>query len=495
MINPDSAVNGFFRDLAAAGLPVHSVLMAKDKTVFCESYCPPYGADTLHRMFSITKSFVSLAVGFLEVEGLISLADRIIDYFPEYLPADSKAVHPWLAEMTIEHMLKMETCHSATTYDKFSTAENWVESFFVKTPDHRPGTVFNYDTSSPHTLSALVEKLTGKRLLNYLREICLDGIGFSKEAYILADPFGVSMGGSGLMALPSDLIKFGFYLMDMRKGGYPISDYIEKAASFQAATVMNADIPEQTYGYGYQFWRLSHRGFACYGMGGQFLLMYPDQDLICVTTADTQGMSGANQRIFDSFRQRILEPLCTGELTGESLLSGSRETADSETVERPAGDTLLVTPVSSPWAPRYGHGLLPSLPLVPNHYPPENPGDYDGKVWQLQNHFLGCDRLCLDLSDGSLTFLGAAGKEIHLPFSTSGFSYGTFPVYDMTCAASASWIAPDTLYIRVWLLDTSIGSVHIQLHFSGPDVTVYMKKVEETMFQEFTGYLHGTCRD
>jgi len=164
-------------------------------------------------------------------------------------------------------------------------------------------------------------------------------------------------------------------------------------------------------------------------------------------------------------------------------------------VERPAVDIPLTKSVFTPWTPRYGHGLLPSLPLVPNHYPPENPDDYDGKVWQLQNHFLDCDRLCLDLSGNSLTFLGESDKEIHLPFSIGGFSYGTFPVYNMTCAASAAWIAPDTLYIRTWLLGTSIGSVHIQLHFSGPDVTVYMKKVEETMFQEFTGYLHGTCRD
>lgn len=486
MMDMKSGVEGFFQDLRAAAVPLHSVLMAKDRTVFCEAYCPPYQADTLHRMFSITKSFVSLAVGFLEADGRISLSDRISDHFPEYQPEASNAVHPWLGEMTIEHMLKMETCHSATTYNKFSSTENWVESFFTTLPDHRPGTVFNYDTSSPHTLGALVEKLTGKGLLDYLREKCLDGIGFSREAYILPDPFGVSMGGSGLMALPSDLMKLGFYLMDMLRGGYPISDYIRRAASFQATTVMNADIPEQTYGYGYQFWRLSHNGFACYGMGGQFLLMYPDENLICVTTADTQGLSGANQRIFDAFYKWILEPVCRRELPADDLFSGSGDTPHTQTQEDFAGT------LRPQQAPRYGEGLLPSLPLAPNLYPPQNPGDYDNKVWLLQERFWGCDRLRLDLSDGVLTFLGPEDACIRLAFAFDGFSCGKFPVYHMTCAASASWTAPGTLYIRAWLLDTSIGSVHIQLHFSGPDVTVYMKKVEETMFREFSGYLHGT---
>ena len=122
--------------------------------------------------------------------------------------------------MTIENMLKMQTCYNMTTYNKTSTTENWVRSFFQTEPTHRPGTLFMYDTSSSHTLCALVEKLTGEKMLDYLKEKLLRQIGFSEESYIIEDPFGTSMGGSGLMATPEDLLRTGCMLLKQEKGSY-----------------------------------------------------------------------------------------------------------------------------------------------------------------------------------------------------------------------------------------------------------------------------------
>ena len=79
-----------------------------------ETYYKPYTRDTLHRMFSVTKSFVSLGIGLLEAEGKLSLDDKIVDFFPEKLP--KPGVHPYIAMMTIRDMLTMRTCHDKTTY-------------------------------------------------------------------------------------------------------------------------------------------------------------------------------------------------------------------------------------------------------------------------------------------------------------------------------------------------------------------------------------------
>ena len=127
-----------------------------------------------------------------------------------------------MEEMTIENLLMMETCHNMTTYKKTSTTENWVRSFFQTIPTHRPGTLFMYDTSASHVLCALVEKLTGQKLLDYLKDQFLRTIGFSEESYIMADPFGVSMGGTGLMAKPVDMLRVG--LMMLNRGIHP-DDY------------------------------------------------------------------------------------------------------------------------------------------------------------------------------------------------------------------------------------------------------------------------------
>ncbi len=133
-------------------IPMHSLLLMRhDKLVF-EGYYAPCTAHSLHRMFSISKSFTSIAVGLLVDEGKLSLDDPIMQYFPEKLP-DPQSVHPWIARMTVRDMLMMRSCHASTTY-KLDLESDWVASFFTTPPTHAPGTLFHYDTSAAHTLCA-----------------------------------------------------------------------------------------------------------------------------------------------------------------------------------------------------------------------------------------------------------------------------------------------------------------------------------------------------
>lgn len=162
---------------------MHSFLLMRHDTLIAEGYYAPYQKDTLHRMFSISKSFTSIAIGLLEAEGKLSLDDPIVSYFPDKIPAN---VHPWIAAMTIRDMLMMRTCHAATTY-KVDMKSDWVESFFTVPPTHPAGKLFHYDTSSAHTLSALVERLSGMPMLDYLKEK-LSVLEFSDESYMLTDP-------------------------------------------------------------------------------------------------------------------------------------------------------------------------------------------------------------------------------------------------------------------------------------------------------------------
>jgi CubicO group peptidase (beta-lactamase class C family) len=63
-------------------IPMHSLLIARHGSLVLEAYYKPYERNTLHRMFSETKSFTSLAIGLLEADGKISLNDRICSFFP-----------------------------------------------------------------------------------------------------------------------------------------------------------------------------------------------------------------------------------------------------------------------------------------------------------------------------------------------------------------------------------------------------------------------------
>lgn len=480
------SITGFLERLKKKEVPMHSVILAHKGKIITEGYYAPYKADTLHRMFSISKSFTSLAIGLLIEEGKLSLEDKIITYFPEKLPED---IPPYLEEMTIKDMLKMESCHGSTTY-KADLKKDWVESFFITEPDHKPGTVFNYDTSASHTLCALVEKLTKKPILEFMREKCLDEIGFSKEAYMVKDPFGVSMGGSGLMATPMDLMRLALLLRNKGKAGEKQlipQWYIEEATSLQTHTRMSGSTLFERQGYGYQFWRVEHGGFACYGMGGQFLIVFPKEDFICITTADTQGIQGGNQMIFDSLYEEILSHLIEDSSQTKETLQDKNILQNEESLQM-KGDSLLKDYLEDlaiePLEGKEYRGYITKI---------------NGKLFSLKENASGFNSLCIefhkdDNGDYGILTLTREEEKYSIPFGLGSMRDGVFPIYHQTCVTSGVFLEENGLYIKSHIIDECIGSVYFYLTFLEDNVAVSMKKIEEYLFKEFMGYLEGTSK-
>lgn len=321
------------------GVRMHGYMLIGGNKVLAERYWEPYNVSEMHRMYSVTKSFVAVAVGLLLKNNMVKLTDKICDYFPEKLPEDG--AHPWCAEMTIEDMLSMRTCHEATTF-KVNGQDDWTESFFKVKPTHVPGTVFNYDTSSSHVLAALVEKLTGMKMLDYMRKEMLDELGFSKEAYVIPDPAGVSQGGSGMMSTLRDVACVAYvcnhYGMVDGKEVLPV-DYMKKATSNQVPTDLQPTLDEQM-GYSYFMWMPRKEGFVFYGLGGQLAVCFPKLDFIYMTMADTIGSPAGLQLIYDCFYHSIYpylkerreeNPLA---FTGESLAEKAESYKEQEAKRR-----------------------------------------------------------------------------------------------------------------------------------------------------------------
>ncbi len=464
---PSKCISGFLRRLQRQEIPMHSFLLLHRDRLIAEGYYAPCQADTLHRMFSVSKSFTSITVALLAEEGKLSLSDRITEHFPDKTP---EHIHPWIASMTIKDMLMMRTCHAATTY-KLDMTKDWVGSFFTTPPTHPAGRLFHYDTSAAHTLCALVERLSGMPMLDYLKKK-LSPLEFSDSSYMVTDPFGVSLGGSGLVATSMDLLKFGYLIAHKGNiGGTQLvsASYIETATSHLTDTCITAPIPEEACGYGYQFWRNQKNGYTCYGMGGQLIIFLPDYDLVCVTTADTQGIGGGNQAIYDALYEEILP------YVSDSPLPARKE--EYEALKNQLSG-LTIAPVK-------GSALSPLAGMISN------------QSFHAAENSLGFSKLCLTLSDdrGTLTFT-LNGKEHSLPFGIGQLITGTFPVYGFHCAASGAWLADHTFYIKVHIIDSSVGSVRFQFSFhpdgSCTDLTLFMKKQEESLLNEFNGHLYFT---
>lgn len=471
---PSTRIINMVQRLEARQIPMHSLLILHHDKLITEAYYAPCHAQTQHRMFSISKSFTSIAIGFLAEEGKLSINDPIVKYFPEFLPEN---IHPFLSSMTIRDMLMMRTCHAQTTY-KRDPSVNWVKSFFITPPTHPAGTIFNYDTSAAHTLCALVEKLTGMDMLDYLKQK-LSLLSLSEDSYMLKDPFGTSMGGTGLVATSMDLLKFGYFIAHKGKinGKQLLSaQYIHLATSNLSDTCVSAPIKGEAAGYGLQFWRNEQGGYTCYGMGGQLIIFLPEYDLICVTTADTQGIGGGNQQIYDALYEEILPYISSTDLPVH------QDTYSSYT-EALFG--LAISPVA---------GSLQS-PVM---------NRINGKEFHFSYGKKGYSNVCISFSKigqkektdsdntiGHLLFT-YENQEYHIDFGMGFLVSGILPIYDFKCAASGAWLPDGTLYIKVHVIDSSVGSIKFQLCFQEESLTIFMRKQEETLFQEFDGHIYLT---
>lgn len=450
---------------SALPFPLFSVLISHHGERIQEDYFSPHGKKPLHRMFSVTKSFTALAVCALAAEGKISPDDPIIRYFPDYTPSDP---HPYLKEMTVQDLLDMKTCHRSTTY-KINLNENWVRSFFVTPPDHRSGQIFKYDTSAAHTLAALVKRVSGKGILDYLREVYLRAIGFSDSAYVLKDPFGDEIGGSGLMASAEDLMVTAEFLLSLYKDNWKeqyhcvLSPQYDTAfferyrrlfmqcVSFRSATMHEGKTLDECQGYGSQFWRIRN-GFAMYGMGGQYAAFFPEEDLIIVTTADTQSLQGGTQIILDEMN-RI-----------DSILRNDAGRAPD--------------PVTLPDCPE-GTGDAQSLQEVIGRLA----GTY--RFEPNAKGFVSCS-----ISADSVTLTHEAAV-YRFPVSPSPAMEVTDPRYHQKLYVTSAGLKDGSLYLFAQILDEYVGSIRILIQGGSGKITVYLRKIEESVFTEMDGFFEG----
>ncbi|MCR5304766.1 MAG: beta-lactamase family protein [Lachnospiraceae bacterium] len=444
MIETKADLLGLEEDLGYLDLPMKALLIEKDGERIYERYWNPIKEGTLLKYFSCAKSMTMLAVGLLAEEGQIHLDAPISLYFPEY---SQNAEDPWFSKMTIRNMLEMRTCYSKTTYNKTSRTENWVESFFKAEPSHPPGTIFRYDTSSAHTLCALVEKITHKDMLTYLKDTVLDDLGFSRWSYLAKDPFGTSMGGSGLMVSAEDMMKVGNMVMGrgVYRGErfYP-GEFLEEATTYKVSPYFDHN---DLRGYGYMTWMIPG-GFAFFGMGSQWVLMYPELSLVIVTAADTQKIPGADVMLRNALYRRVVKPL-----GGDYMKSVKRE----------------------------------GMPFLP-YGSSSNEDDMNGRGFRFKSNSSGFETMSLKFGRDSGTLrYRLSGREYSLPFGMDGFCDSLFPGTGAKCTTFGSWLDEDTLYIKSWLSDDFTSSVTFKLFFGDDFAVAQIGKTEEVQLREYNG--------
>ena len=290
----EAAVLAFLDDIAH--LHMHGFLLSVNGETVAEGSWAPFTAEKMHRMYSVSKSVVSLAIGILFGDGKLSLEDHIVDHFPEYADTASDL----LREVTIRDMLRMATCYDRATYNVFQ--QDWTKTYFSAEPSHVPGTVFSYDTSASQVMCALVEKLSGCDILSFMEERLFSRIGMTDGKKWLRDGTGTSQGGTGLLLSLRDFGKLADFCLTDGMGIVP-AEYLKAATSCQIQTPERG-AREERYGYGYQFWQM-REGFSMYGMGGQMAMCLPERGITLVTTGNMMMDGTAVQPLYDAFFRNL----------------------------------------------------------------------------------------------------------------------------------------------------------------------------------------------
>ena len=273
----------------------HSLIIARGDRIIYESYYAPYDENSLQRMYSISKSFVAAAAGFAISDGLFTLEDKMVDFFPEYTNGSQDEA---LCDVTIKNLLTMST--SMAKYAIWWEKPDRAEAYFSVKSNQHPDTNFSYDSAGSFILACIIEKLTGKLMVDYLREKGFSDFGFSDSAYSLLAPGGHSHADSGVMCTTRDLYSFAYLILNngkIKDKQYLDAKYVKDMKKKQADVHVSHPFSDHGEGYGYLVWKIPRDGFAFFGMADQFAFCDPATDMIFIITSENHSLGGITRQL------------------------------------------------------------------------------------------------------------------------------------------------------------------------------------------------------
>lgn len=282
-VDPQAIVN-FLDAIGSIDTELHHVMIARHGKVIAEMHAAPFAAADAQTLYSESKTFASMAVGIAIGENRLRLTDRMAAFFPEKLPA---TISPEMAQITVRDLLVMAS-GIKPDWDMRRMSSDWLTDWFAKPVTTAPGTKFQYDSMCTFLLSAIVQRVTGKTLLQYLDEKVFAPLHITQANWELS-PDGICTGGWGLRLQAESQLKMG--LLMLNRGNWNgrqlipaewIDEAIEPHINYEWYKPTDAPT-NKNQGYGYQLWRCKWPGaFRADGAYGQFIVCVPDADLVVV---------------------------------------------------------------------------------------------------------------------------------------------------------------------------------------------------------------------
>jgi CubicO group peptidase (beta-lactamase class C family) len=285
----------FIDAVEASNHEVHSMMVMRHGKVISEGWWDPYKPELKHTMYSVSKTFTATAIGFAVAENKLKVSDKVISFFPESLP---NVISPYLLDLQIKDLLTMSVGHDKSFNQEIFTTDNWVAAFLNMPIANEPGTKFLYNTSASYMMSAIIQKVTGQTVLDFLEPRLMAPLGMTGLDWE-TDLLGIQTGGWGIRVKTEDMAKLGqLFLQKGKWHGKQIlpESWIEEASTLKILQEPNASEKmasnDWIQGYAYQMWRSRHNSYRADGAFGQYILILPEKDAVIILTSETNDMQG-----------------------------------------------------------------------------------------------------------------------------------------------------------------------------------------------------------
>lgn len=445
---------------------IQSFMLVRHGHVVAEGWWAPYGPDIPHKMFSLSKSFTSTAVGLALAEGRLSLDDTVLSFFPEDRPINPS---PNLRAMRVRDLLIMSSGQDSNTVAQIDLAmrkdavsrENIIKLFLAAPVECKPGTLFVYNTPGTYILSAIVQKVTGQTVFDYLKPRLFEPIGI-RDASWDASPAGITWGGVGLNIRTEDIARFGLlYLQNGRWNGKQLlpPSWVKAATSRQTS---NGSDPSSDWeqGYGYLFWRCRHGLYRGDGAFGQFCIVMPKQDAVVAMTCGTRDMEAVMNLVWD----KLLPAMRPQPLAPDAE-------SDKKLGRALAGLTL-----------HYPEGAITSSIAA----------QVSGRTYRFPANDFNIDALTMEFhGTNTMLVVRSSGQEYRIPCGsgcwekgqtafTAGADSWIAPPVKQPIAASGAWTAEDAYTAKISYYETPLA-VTLSCRFAG-DRVLLLKVAQSVEF-------------
>ncbi len=462
-----AGIAAVLQEYAEKNVESHSLMIIRHGKVAYEAYRKPYGPDLLHTMYSVSKSVTATAAGFAVSEGLLSLDTKLIDVFPEYRPAKEDES---LEKITLHTLLTM-TAGKAVSLMADKTSKTWVKDFINTKQSYEPGKGWSYISENTFCVSAMISRVAGMSLTDYLTPRLFAPLGITKIQWE-RDFNGQETGGWGLFLKTEDLAKIALcYLNKGVFNGRQVipAQWIEIATKNHTAEIgVENGAPKD--GYGYFIWGCDccEDTYRFDGMFSQFAFVFNTKDAVVVMTDNEINEDKARACLENHIDELFFEgeaPEAVEIPEWDGLPEIEAHERQPEREKEIDGKKITVTPNHLLVAAGFPLSVL-TFPAV--YMSAVKPGPINNIKFNFYDN--ECTMYWTEGEESNIIHIGLDGKARHSKITLGKLKY--------TANSSGAWIDEHTFEVWIRPLE-AVCQRRLRFVFKGGNVTIYPSSMPE----------------